>query len=51
MSYSYIHSKYPKIWYIKVSNKMTYANSADTDQTAPEWAVKLESILKKQQYK
>ena len=31
--------KSPKISNIKVSDKMTYANSADPDQTAPEGAV------------
>ena len=30
---------FPKILYTKVSDKMTYANSADPDQTAPEGAV------------
>ena len=33
------YSKYPKISYTKVSDKMSYANSADPDQTAPEGAV------------
>ena len=33
------NSKCPKISYIKVSDKMAYANSADPDQTAPEGAV------------
>ena len=35
------YGKGPKILYIKYSDKMTYmyANSADTDQTAPEGAV------------
>ena len=28
----------PKILYIKVSDKMAYANSADLDQTAPKGA-------------
>ena len=28
--------KCPKIYNTKVSDKMTYANSADSDQTAPE---------------
>ena len=34
-----IYSKCPKISNTKVSEKMTYANSADPDQTAPEGAV------------
>ena len=34
-----------KILYIKVSDKMAYANSADPDQTAPEGAVWTESAL------
>ena len=29
------YSKCPKISYTKVSDKMTYANSVDPDQTAP----------------
>ena len=33
------YSKCPKISNAKVSDKMTYANSADPDQTAPEGAV------------
>ena len=33
------YGKCPKVSYIKVSNKMAYANSADPDQTAPEGAV------------
>ena len=37
--------KYPKISYTKVSDKMTYANSADPDQTAPLEAVWSESKL------
>ena len=28
----------PKIWYTKISDKMTHASSADPDQTAPEGA-------------
>ena len=31
-----VHSKCPKLSKNKVSEKMTYANSADPDQTAPE---------------
>ena len=34
-----IYGKCPKISNTKVSDKMTYANSADPDQTAPEGAV------------
>ena len=34
-----IYGKCPKILYTKVSHKMAYANSEDTDQTAPEGAV------------
>ena len=34
-----IYSKCPKISNTKVSDKMSYANSADPDQTAPEGAV------------
>ena len=34
-----IYGKCPKNWKTKVSDKMTYANSADPDQTAPEGAV------------
>ena len=33
------YSKCPKISNTKVSDKMTYANNADPDQTAPEGAV------------
>ena len=33
------YSKCPKIWNTKVFDKMTYTNSADPDQTAPEGAV------------
>ena len=33
------YGKCPKNSNTKVSDKMTYANSADTDQTAPEGAV------------
>ena len=33
------YGKCPKILYIKVVDKMAYANSADPDQTAPEGAV------------
>ena len=33
------YGKWPKISNTKVSNKMTYANSADPDQTAPEGTV------------
>ena len=33
------YSKYPKISNTKVSDKMTHANSADPDQTAPEGTV------------
>ena len=33
------YGKIPKCLYIKVSDKMFYANSADSDQTAPEGAV------------
>ena len=35
----YMYSKCPKISNTKVSDKMTYANSADPDQTAPKGAV------------
>ena len=35
----FIDGKYPRILYIKVSDKIAYANSADPDQTAPEGAV------------
>ena len=31
-----IYGKWPKISNIEVSDKMTYANSADPDQAAPE---------------
>ena len=34
-----VYGKCPKISNTKVSNKMTYENSADPDQTAPEGAV------------
>ena len=34
-----LHSKCPKILYIKMSNKMAYANIADPDQTVPEGAI------------
>ena len=34
-----LYGKCPKILITKVSDKMTYANSADPDQTAPEGAV------------
>ena len=33
------YCKCPKISYIKVANKMAYANSTDPDQTAPKGAV------------
>ena len=33
-----VYSKCPKILNTKVSDKMTYANSADLDQTIPEGA-------------
>ena len=33
------YGKCPKLSNTKVSDKMTYANSADPDQTAPEGAV------------
>ena len=33
------YRKCPKILYIKVADKMAYANSASPDQTAPEGAV------------
>ena len=33
------YSKYPKNSNTKASDKMTYANSVDPDQTAPEGAV------------
>ena len=33
------YGKCPKISDTKVTNKMTYANSADSDQTAPKRAV------------
>ena len=36
---SHLYGKCPEILYIKVSDKMAYANSADPDQTAPEGAV------------
>ena len=39
------YRKCPKISYTKVSDKMTYANSADPDQTAPEGAVRSGSAL------
>ena len=29
------YSKYPKISYTKIADKMAYANSADSNQTAP----------------
>ena len=32
-------SKYPKVSYIKVSDKMAYANSADPDQTGPSGSI------------
>ena len=35
----YMYGKCPKILNAKVSDKMTYANSADPDQTASEGAV------------
>ena len=35
----YSYGKCPKISYTKVSDRMAFANSADTDQTAPEGAV------------
>ena len=48
----------PKISYSKVADKMSYENSRDPDQTAPEGAVRSGSILfanplsfKKQQHK
>ena len=34
-----IYGKCPKILYPQISDKMTYANSADPDQTAPLGAV------------
>ena len=34
-----VYSKCPKILNTKVSDKMTYANCADPDQTSPERAV------------
>ena len=34
-----IYGKYPKNSNTKASDKMTYANSVDSDQTAPEGAV------------
>ena len=37
--YQGMYSKCPEISYTKVSDKMAYTNSADTDQTAPEGAV------------
>ena len=37
--FAYVYSKCPKIWYINISDKMVYADSADPDQTAPEGAV------------
>ena len=36
---SHMYKKCPNISYTKVSDKLTYANSADPDQTAPEGAV------------
>ena len=39
------YGKYPKISNTKVSGKMSFANSVDPDQTAPEGAVWSESTL------
>ena len=39
MYYEEEYGKCPKISNTKLSDKMTYANSADPDQTAPEGAV------------
>ena len=39
------YGKCPKNSNTKVSDKMTYANSADSDQTAPEGAVRSGSTL------
>ena len=39
LSVSYEYCKCPKISYWKASDKMTYPNNADPDQTAPEGAV------------
>ena len=39
------YGKCSKILYTKVSDKMTYANGADSDQTAPEGAVGSGSTL------
>ena len=36
---AHIYSRCPKILNTKVTDKMTYANSADPDQSAPEGAV------------
>ena len=40
-----MYGKCPKILYIKVSDRVAYANSADPDQTATEWAVLSGSTL------
>ena len=49
----FTYGKFPKISYTKVSDKMTCANSADSDQTAPEvwsgsalFAIPLSSLRK-----
>ena len=39
VSYMYMYGKCPKNSNTKASDKMTYANSADPDQTAPSGAV------------
>ena len=39
ISMSTVYGKYPKNSNTKASDKMTYANSVDPDQTAPEGAV------------
>ena len=39
LSLSTYYVKCPKISNTKLSDKMTYANNADPDQTAPEGAV------------
>ena len=39
MKICYRYGKYPKNSNTKASDKMTYANSVDPDQTAPEGAV------------
>ena len=35
----FTYGNYPKLLYTKVADKMSYANSIDPDQTAPEGAV------------